>query len=54
MSREFDPNFNNPDNVGPLYDLPESEVEDPMGGDEGVEFEDALDLDPEVTETEGE
>lgn len=42
--------FDNPDNVGPLYDIPSSEVEDPMGGEEGIEFEDALDLDPEVTE----
>lgn len=37
-------------NDNELYDLPESEVEDPMGGDDGIEFEDALDLDPEVTE----
>lgn len=49
-SQEFNPDYNDPDHVAPLYDLPESEVEDPMGGDDGIEFEDALDLDPSVTE----
>lgn len=33
--------FGDADYVAPLYDLPESEVEDPLGGEDGITIEDA-------------